>query len=63
LAFNYSKDSVDIKIPLSSLPFSMTQKGNEVFQSDKVSRLVGVEETLDLSLKPKGYLVVKMKGK
>ena len=60
LAFNYSKDSVNIKIPLSSLPFSMTKEGNEVFQSDKVSHADRTGETLDLSLKPEGYLVVKM---
>jgi alpha-amylase len=61
LAFNYSLDSVDVKVPLSSLPFPAKQEGNEVFQGDKVSHMAGAGETLDFSLKPEGYLVVKMK--
>jgi len=61
LAFNYSLDSTEVKFPLSSLPFSSKSKGSEVFMSDNVSKMREEGEAVDLTLKPVGYVVVKLK--
>lgn len=61
MAFNFSLDSVNVNVQLNSLPFQAMPKGNVILLADTVSKMNEGGDYMHFSLKPEGYVVIKMK--
>ncbi len=61
LAFNFTMDSTGLRVLPNSLPFKASGQGNEVMSSGRGSHLEESGDALDITLGPKGYIVLKMK--